>query len=255
MRFNLLGPLEVVSGGRMCTPTSSKQRQVLALLLMRANQVVSLDAIIEELWGDHPPHSAVTTAQTYIYQLRKSFSRELGEATSNRMLATSPPGYIFRIEFEATDYLTFETLVGQARALRNDGRTAGAALKTADALALWRGAPLSNVNYGRLLHGYAIHLEERRIAALQLRIEAEMELGHHHELIAELRALVTAHPFNEWFHAQLVVALNRCGRRSEALHAYQNARGLLSEELGLDPSPELQHAHEDVLRTGARALV
>lgn len=247
MQFKILGPLEVSHVDAIRTPTPPKVRRVLALLLLRANQVVSTDALIEELWGEEPPQSAVTTAQTYIYQLRRAFGRH--EVTPGRSdwLITTAPGYLMYVNPGQVDAHAFETLSWQGRQLLDNGRTEDAANVLRKALDLWHGPALANVLTGRLLESHAIHLEEERLRTLELRILADAELGRHHELIGELRSLVSAHPLNEWFHGQLIAALSRSGRRSEALQAYQNLRVLLNEQLGLDPQPELQRLQREVL--------
>jgi DNA-binding SARP family transcriptional activator len=247
IQFKILGPLEVTSGDVVRTPTPPKVRRVLALLLLRANQVVSVDALIEELWGEEPPRSAVTTAQTYIYQLRRAFGRR--EVTPGRpdWLITTAPGYLMYVNPEQVDAHAFQTLSWQGSQLLDGGRVADAAVVLRKALDLWRGPALANVLTGRLLESHAVHLEEARLRTLELRIMADAELGRHHELIGELRSLVAAHPLNEWFHGQLIAALSQSGRRSEALQAYQNLRRTLNDQLGLDPQPELQRLQRDVL--------
>jgi DNA-binding SARP family transcriptional activator len=250
MEFKVLGPLEVISRERAQTPSAPKIRQLLALLVLRLNQVVSLDTVMEELWGTEPPRSAVTTAQTYIYQLRKIFVRELGSAGSN-MIETTAPGYLLRVNESQVDFRDFDRLIEQARLLLGAGQQERAARQLQSALGRWNGPALSNVSCGRILQGYVTHLEEKRITALEILVQAEMDLGNHRDLIAELRTLVMAHPFNEWFHIQLITALGRSGRRGDALNAYQDARHILGEELGLDPSAELELVHQDVLRVGS----
>jgi SARP family transcriptional regulator, regulator of embCAB operon len=247
MKFKILGPLEVSNEGTICTPTPPKVRRVLALLLLRANQVVSTDALIEELWGEEPPQSAITTAQTYIYQLRRAFGRaEVTEGRSN-WLVTTAPGYLMHVNPGQVDAHDFETLSWQGRQLLDNGKTEDAADVLREALNMWRGPALANVLTGRLLESHAVHLEEERLRTLELRILADAELGRHHALIGELRSLVATYPLNEWFHGQLIAALSRSGRRSEALQAYQNLRQLLRDELGLDPQPELQRLQQEVL--------
>lgn len=248
-RFNLLGTLEIIKDGRLSVPTAPKVRGVLALLLVRANHVVDIDSIIAELWGVNPPRSAVTTTQTYVYHLRRKFEREL-TSDGAEMLCTAPPGYVLRVPEENLDVVRFERLARQGRALLEEDRYEEAARRLREALALWRGAPLSNVPVGRLLEAHIAHLEETRIRALELRIQADNALGRHRELIPELRSLVAAYPLNEWFHGQLIGALHRAGRRGEALRAYQNVRAVLGEELGLEPSVELQRLQRDVLTGG-----
>jgi len=247
LQFKVLGPLEVFEDGRSCTPTPPKVRRVLALLLLRANQVVPTDAVIEELWGEDPPLSAIGTAQTYIYQLRKTLD---GQEDAD-WLRTRPPGYLMSISPSQLDAVAFETLSRQGRRLLESGRPDEAAQAFRRALDLWTGPCLANVGLGRLLQSHAVHLEEQRMRTLELRIQADAELGRHHELIGEMRSLVVSHPLNEWFHGQLIVALSRSGRRGEALQAYQNLREVLDTQLGLDPPQDMQVLQREVLTHGA----
>jgi DNA-binding SARP family transcriptional activator len=247
MHFNVLGSLEMQHDNHVCTPTAPKVRWVLALLLTRANQVVGVETVINELWGDAPPRSAVTTAQTYIYQLRQTFRRILGDKAAGELLTTRSPGYLLRIGPEACDATRFERMVEEGRVALDGGFYAEASRQLGEALALWRGAALGDVPAGRVLEAHVAHLEEMRLQALELRIQADLSLGRHRELIPELRSLVAAHPLNEWVHGQLINALNLSGRRSEALQAYQNLRRVLLDELGLEPSRQLQRLQRMVL--------
>lgn len=250
IKFQLLGPLEVMDGDRVCTPTPPKVRRVLALLLLRANQVVPVDALIEELWGEDPPLSAVGTAQTYIYQLRRLLDPYGVHADGREWLVTKPPGYMLRVTPQQLDSSEFEQLSLQGRHLLEQGKYEQVSDVLAQALKLWRGPSLANVQIGRLLEAHVVHFEEQRMRTLEMRIQADAELGRHRELVGEMRSLVSTHPLNEWFHGQLIVALSRCGRRGEALQAYQNLRVVLSDQLGLDPQPELQRLQREVLAHG-----
>ncbi len=253
LRFNVLGPLEVFNGERVCTPTAPKVRGVLALLLLRANRLVETRSLIEELWGECPPQSAVTTAQTYIYHLRKLFARVAGP-DAEQIFLTRAPGYLIDIAEGQLDLQVFDRLTQQGRTLLAAGRPAEAVQVLERALGLWRGPMLANVTVGRLLEGSVAHVEEQRIQAIQLRIEANLQLGRHRELIAELRSLTALYPLNEWFHGKLMLALSRAGRRSESLQVYQRLRHTLDEELGLAPSPELQRLQHEVLELGTASL-
>jgi len=210
-----------------------------------------MEALIEELWGEEPPLSAVGTAQTYIYQLRKALDRPDLRADGGEWLITKPPGYIMRVSPEQIDASAFDQLSRQGRQLLADGQYERASQVLRSALALWHGPSLANVRVGNLLEAHVVHLEEQRMRTLELRIQADGELGRHRELVGEMRSLVRTHPLNEWFHGQLIVALSRCGRRGEALQAYQNLRTVLSDQLGLDPQPELQRLQHQVLTDGA----
>jgi DNA-binding SARP family transcriptional activator len=246
VHYKLLGALEVV-GSRNCTPVAPKLRSVLALLLLQANRVVHLDALIDELWGPDPPKSAVTTVQTYIYHLRKIFVAEELNPPGGQLIATKQPGYLFHTELEQVDTEVFERLLRQGRDLMEQGHPRPAAASLGQALDMWTGPALEDVPQGDLLRAHAVHLEERRINTLELRIQVDISLGRQHQLIPELSSLVCTYPLNEWFHGQLITALSQAGRRSDALLAYQTLRSLLSEELGVDPSTALQLLQRQVI--------
>lgn len=223
--FKVLGPLEVVNGNRDCTPSPAKLRMVLAFLLLNANYAVSVNCLIDELWDHDPPKTAVTTAQTYIYQLRRMVAREKLAGPDPELIVTRSAGYVLRIEPGQLDANVFNQLVQQGRADLGGGRPGAAAAVLRNALGMWTGPVLADVTRGRLMEGRAVALGEQRQYALELRIEADLRLGQHREMIGELRSLVAIHPFNEWFHSRLIAALSRAGRRGEALQAYQALRG------------------------------
>jgi SARP family transcriptional regulator, regulator of embCAB operon len=245
--FKLLGPIAVKIGGEVCTPSARKIRQVLALMLLRANQVVGLDSAIEELWGDSPPRTAVTIVQTYIYQLRKLLVRNYGARHHGAVIKTAAPGYVLSMSDRNVDCWQFAWQLRRGRDTLEHGDPREAAALLNSALGMWTGSALENIEHGPVLTGYAAGLEEQRMLALELRLRAEMQLGRHRELIPELKSLVAAHPYHEWLHAQLMIALKRSGRRGEALTAYQAARQVLNSELGLEPSAVLQRIHRSVL--------
>jgi SARP family transcriptional regulator, regulator of embCAB operon len=247
LRFNVLGNLEIVQNGRSITPSPPKVRRVLALLVIRANQVVHPDLLIDELWSQTPPKSAITTLQTYIYHLRKLFANEGLDPPDGALLLTRLPGYTLHVPGHALDAELFERLTREGHDQLERGLPNRAAAVLREALSLWTGPALANVSLGSQLEAHAVALEERRIHALQLRIQADMEMGRHREIIGELRLLTAAYPLNEWFSSQLITALACAGRRSEALHVYQKVRAVLRSELGLDPSPDLQRVQRDVL--------
>lgn len=227
-------------------------RRVLALLVLRANQVVHPDSLIEELWGQAPPKSAITTLQTYIYHLRKVFVEEGLDASSGReLLVTRLPGYTLQVPRNGLDCEVFDRLVRDGSDLLERGSYACAASLLQEALSLWTGPALANVSLGSELEAHVVALEERRMHALQLRIQADMEMGRHRELIGELRLLTATYPLNEWFSSQLITALAQTGRRSDALSAYHKMRAVLRSELGLEPSPDLERVQRDVLTQAA----
>jgi DNA-binding SARP family transcriptional activator len=254
MRFRVLGTLDVGDGNRICTPTAPKLRRVLGLLLLHANQVVSTQSLIEELWEEQPPVSALTTIQTYIYQLRKILDvRWLSDcqddARPERILLTKPLGYCLQVEPDKLDLYRFEHLYELGQKALNNGDIELASSTLRQALALWRGPALADIAAGPLLQARITALEERRLDALEQRIEADLQLGRHRQLIGELKALVAVHPLHEWFHAQLMRTLYRSGRRAEALGVYQGLRRVLNDELGLEPSPDLQRLQRQILST------
>lgn len=248
MRFNLLGPFEILKDdGGSCTPQTPKVCQVLALALTSPNKIVSVESFIRELWGDSPPRSALTTLQTYIYHVRKLFLKENGSEEKRPAIVTCPSGYLLEVDESALDVADFERLVqqGKRHLETEDPEVASRLLK--EALEIWRGPALSNIPVGPLLEAHTSYFTEIRIRAAELRVEAEQRLGRHRELIPELRGLVREYPFNEWFYGQLISALSRSGRRAEALQVYQDLRQFLGSELGLDPSPEIQQIQQEVL--------
>ncbi|WP_344144262.1 AfsR/SARP family transcriptional regulator [Streptomonospora arabica] len=255
MRFGILGRLEVVNGDLEYTPGSPKLRQLLALLLCSPNKALSTDAIIDELWCDAPPRSVTTTLQTYVYQLRKAMSQHFPGHFSGESLVTCSPGYVLRVPEDRIDSISFERYNQEGREHFYAGHPVEARAKLNAALALWRGDAMADVQRGHRLQAHAVGLEEQRIECLQLRIAAEMRLGRQHECISELRSIVATYPLNEWFYAQLMCALTLVGRRGEALEAYQDLRRVLTEELGLDPSPELQRFQMEILNADAQTLI
>lgn len=245
LRFSALGEFRVVDQERECTPSAPKLRRVLAALVLQANEVIPAGALIEELWGAEPPSSALTTLQTYVYQLRRLLSPKAHAGSP--VLLTRAPGYVLMLEPEASDVYQFEELLRHGRARLEAGDHREASTKLAEALALWRGPALADLEAGQLLQVHVARLEERRIAALQLRIEADQALGRYRELIGELKSLINEHRLNEWLYAQLMLALYRAGRRSEALEVYHHVRHVLRNEYGLEPSSDLQRLQREVL--------
>ncbi|MEV4173350.1 MULTISPECIES: AfsR/SARP family transcriptional regulator [unclassified Nonomuraea] len=250
LRFGILGTLEVSNGEGDCTPTAPKLREVLSLLLVQPNRVVPTEILLEELWRGKLPRSAVATLQTYVYQLRKILSYG-PSADDCELLVTRPPGYMIRLDPDHLDATLFEKLVeeGQAALALDDARTASRLLH--QALALWRERALADVEPGPRLAAHLAWLEESHLSALELRIEADMRLGKHRQLVGELRALAAAHPLHEWYHLQLMVSLHRSGRRADALDVYQRLRKVIRAEIGLEPSAELRHAQQVILEGSA----
>jgi DNA-binding SARP family transcriptional activator len=236
MEFRILGPLEVYEAGQHVPVGGAKQRALLAVLLLQANHVVASDRLIDALWDEEPPETARKAVQVYVSQLRKALGADV--------LLTRAPGYLIRVEPGALDLDRFEALRREAR----EAEPEIAADKLREALALFRGRPLADLADERFAQGEIGRLEELRLAAVEERIEAELQLGLHAELAGELEALVAEHPVREHLCRQRMLALYRCGRQAEALEAYQAARHALVEELGIEPSKELRDLHQAILR-------
>src|SRR2546421_5791682 len=240
MDFRILGSLEVEETGRAIPLGGPKQRALLAVLLLNANRSVSLDRLVDALWGERPPQTAATTIHVYVSQLRKILGRE--------RLVTQKPGYVLQVTSDELDLARFERLTVRAR--RADDPAERARLLR-EALGLWRGAPFDDLAYEPFVAGEAAHLEEARLAALEERIDAELALGGSSELVAELERLVAQHPLRERLHSLLMVALYRSGRQADALSAYQDARTALVEGLGLEPSRTIQELERQILNNDA----
>ena len=243
MEFRLLGPLEVSERERLVALGGLKQRSLLAILLLHANELVSTDRLHAELWGDAAPVTAAKSIQVYVSRLRK----ELG---ADR-LTTRAPGYVLHVDASELDLARFERLREEARR----AEPTAAARKLREALALWRGGALADLAYEPFAQTEIARLEELRLVALEERIDADLATGRDAELIGELEALVAEHPLRERLRGQLMLALYRSARQAEALHAYQVARRELSDELGLEPSGELKRtrAGDPPAGPGARA--
>ncbi len=244
MEFRVLGPLEVVMGGRALALGGSRERALLARLVLSANRVVTSESLAEDLWGEALPAGATQALQVYVSRLRKV----LREGGLDDVLVTSPPGYLLRVDALAVDAARFEALAARARDLSVVGDHEGAAAALGDALALWRGPALADVVHAPFAEAERARLEEERLAALEHRIEADLACGRHSELIAELEALTRAQPFRERLWAQRMLALYRTGRQAEALRAYQELRYRLGEELGIEPSAALRRLETAILR-------
>jgi DNA-binding SARP family transcriptional activator len=237
MRFRILGPLEVVDGDRPVPLGGARQRALLALLLTRANEPVSADGLIDDLWGEEPPRSAANALQFHVSQLRKA----LGDPAA---LVTREPGYLLRVGPDDLDLLHFERLVSRARGAPPE--VAAGLLR--EALALWRGPALADLAYEPFLQTEIARLEELRHAALEERFDADLALGRHAQLVGELESLVRAQPLRERLRGQLMLALYRSGRQVEALELYQRTRRELLEELGIEPGPALRELETGILR-------
>jgi DNA-binding SARP family transcriptional activator/ABC-type transport system substrate-binding protein/outer membrane protein assembly factor BamB len=246
VEFRLLGPLEVWDDGRALELGGQKRRALLALLLLHANEVVSSDRLIEELWGEEPPQAAATALHGHVSRLRKLLG--CADGSAEQLLVTRPPGYVLQVEPDQLDLHRFECLREEARAARSKGDLADASAKLRDALTLWRGPPLADLAYERFAQVECGRLEQLRLATIEERIEADLALGRHGDVCSELERLVAEHPLREGFRAQLMLALYRSGRQAEALQVYRQGRRMLVEELGIDPSQRLRDLEQAILR-------
>jgi DNA-binding SARP family transcriptional activator len=242
MEFCLLGPLVVRRDGAAVPIPRGKQRALLAALLLQAGRPVSAGRLIELLWEGAPPPSAKAGLQNYVRRLR----RALGDQRHDR-IATCPGGYLINVGVGELDITRLETGMAAARTAARQESWQQAAGQAVAAAALWRGEPLSGVDVPLLVLQEAPRLTELFLQAREVRIEADLELARHTDVVVELQGLIAAHPLREHLRALLIRALYRCGRRAEALAAYQEARALLVEELGSEPGPELQALHQQVL--------
>ncbi|MER7842055.1 AfsR/SARP family transcriptional regulator [Streptomyces sp. NPDC096040] len=258
MDIGILGTFDVREAGVSITPTAPKPRQVLALLALHADRAVTVATLTEELWGQRPPRSARPTLQTYIMHLREPIARAsartgggAGRRAAKQVLRTVPGGYLLDSGEGTSDVREFELLAQSGyRAMdAQDHREAARLLRTA--LDLWTGPALADVSAGDRPRAEIRGLEESRLCALDRRIEADLRLGRHRELIAELTVLVSRHPTHESLCGQLMLALHRSGRRSEALAAYQRLRTTLVRDFGLEPSAVLGTVRQSVLSATA----
>jgi len=238
VEFAILGPLEAreVAGSEPIPLGGPKQRALLAMLLLEAGRVVSLDRLIEALWESNPPATAVASLQNFVAQLRKALGPDVIETRS--------PGYLVRLGPEQLDLARVRSLVDAARASEPVQRAA----LLDDALALWRGEPLAEFRYETFAREEIARLEEFHLTLVEERAEAKLAIGAHAAVVSELEALVRTHPLRERLRAQLMLALYRSGRQAQALEVYREGRELLVEELGLEPSPLLRSVHASILR-------
>jgi DNA-binding SARP family transcriptional activator len=245
--FLLLGPLEARQRDRLLRLGSIKHRMLLAKLLLHANQVVSTDELIEAVWGEEPPPTVRQSLQNHVAALRKAIEAGNGSAPP-RMLLTRDPGYLLKVDLEQLDLHRFQRLDRSGREALTAGDPATAADLLRQALALWRGPALADVAASTgIAWPELIGVEELQLAAVEARIEADLALGRHRELVAELEALVRLHPLREHLHGQLMLALYRSGRQADALAAYRAARKTLVNELGIEPSVGLQRLEQAIL--------
>jgi predicted ATPase/DNA-binding SARP family transcriptional activator/class 3 adenylate cyclase len=247
VEFRILGPLEVWAEGRQLPLGGAKQRTLLALLLLHAGKVVTIDRLLEELWAGDPPKAAANALWVYVAGLRKALEPGRAKGAPSTVLLTRPRGYLLRVGPDELDVERFEGLLEQGRQALAAGAPQEAARLLRQALGLWRGPALADLALEPFAYGHIARLEELRFVALEERIEADLATGGHPELAGELQSLVAAHPLRERLRGQLMLSLYRSGRQAEALEVYRRTRATLAEELGIDPAPSLQELHQAIL--------
>ncbi len=248
--IRLLGPLQARIGDVSVVPSAAKPRRLLALLAVRAGQVVTIDSLTAELWEEEPPRSAATTLQTYVLQLRRKITAAMGDdagASAKDLLSTEHGGYRLALPAESVDLHRAQELItrGQRALAEGDDLTGSALLN--DALRMWDGPTLVDVPQGPQLRIWRMSMEESRLGALELRIEADLRLGRHSQLVGELTSLTAEQPLHEALHAHYMLALYRSGRVGKALEVFRRLRATLIEELSLEPSPRVQRLHQAIL--------
>src|SRR5213595_3273812 len=242
MKYRILGPLEVVEGGQPVPLGRLKERLVLAVLLLHANEFVSRERLIDELWGELPPPTAKKAVNVYVSQLRKALTRN-----GHGPIATADGGYRLEVGADDFDAAHLRQLLANARERAAAGELEAAAELLREALALWRGPALAGLMLESHGRDEVAQLDELRLTALMDRIDCDFALGRHEDVLGELQVLVGEHPLRERLRAQLMLALYRADRQAEALDAYQQAREVLVEELGIEPSPPLQRLQKGIL--------
>jgi DNA-binding SARP family transcriptional activator len=244
MKVCALGPLDVRCDGVAVTPTAGKPRQVFAMLAMRAGKIVTVAALIEELWGADPPLSASSTMQTYILKLRRLIGRH---GSAKDILMTRPGGYLLNLPADAVDVYRYRELAvaGEHALVAGDYDTASRLLS--GALDMWRGPALVDVTVGVLLGIEVTWLEQSRLSVIESRVEVDLRLGRHHELLGELAELVSRYPMHERLCMQYMTALAVCGLRWRALEIFWALREALVRELGVEPSFPVQRLQRAIL--------
>jgi eukaryotic-like serine/threonine-protein kinase len=246
MDFRILGPLEALDEGRVVRLGGTKQRALLAVFLLHANETLGTDRLIDELWGERAPATAAKTVQVYISRLRKALAGAQDEGLEG-VVATREHGYELGLDPERLDAQRFERLVGEGRSELAAGRPERAAAALRAALALWRGPALADLAYEPFAQREIARLDDLRVTAHELLIEARLALGAHAEVVGQLEKLISEHRYRESLRAQLMLALYRCERQADALQAFQDARRTLVEELGIEPGERLRELERAIL--------
>ncbi|MES4885971.1 AfsR/SARP family transcriptional regulator [Streptomyces sp. NPDC000349] len=256
VQIHVLGPMTIFGDDLEPVVLAPKPRRLLALLAVNADSAVSINALVQELWGDSPPRTATATIQTYIGQVRRTLAEALNKSANEiaeEILITEGGSYVLSTRGVALDITEYEMLTAAGNAAVQRGEFVEGSDLLHQAVALWRGPALVNVEAGELLGARIVHLDESLLCTLEHRIYADLQRGAHHTLVPEITELTARHPLHENFHRHLMLALYRCGRRAEALAVMRRLRARLVEELGLEPSPFLVQMEQDILR-GAPSL-
>ncbi|GAA2907159.1 BTAD domain-containing putative transcriptional regulator [Streptosporangium fragile] len=244
LAFRVLGPLDVLVDGRRISIGGSRQRIILATLILRVGRVVPVDVLAEAVWGERPPPTARNQVVICVSGLRRAF---VEAGVPPNVLGTSPPGYVLHADPSQVDVLLAERLAAEARTAEGAGDLGAAARLFAEACDLWRGPTLAGIE-SAFVEAEARRLDDRQLTLTEERVDVELALGRHREMIDDLAVLVDANPLRERLRAQLMLARYRCGRRAEALDTYRVGRKHLVEELGIEPGTELQALHDAILR-------
>jgi DNA-binding SARP family transcriptional activator len=255
VEIQVLGPLSAEVNGGSIVPTAAKQRQILSLLALYPGRMVPVPTLVEELWGSAPPPSAVTTIQTYIVLLRRRLGTAIGPgspADAKDILVTRHGGYLLQVDEACVDVHRYHRLAREGQAAFDAGDDETAAARFRASLDLWNGAPLVDVKLGAVLEIEVLRLQQSHLVTVERRIDADLRLGRHAGLIVELTDLTARHPHHEGLHSQAMLALYRSGRQVAALEVYRRLRMRLIEELGVEPSPQLQRMHQAILSVDPR---
>lgn len=244
MRYEILGPLRVVDEGGSSFISARKMEILLAVLLIRSDQVVATDQLMAEIWGDQIPRRAAAGLHVYISQLRKFLCRPYRPGSP---IVTRPPGYLLRLGSDEFDLTVFRRLVATGRTMVREGRHEEASVCFERALALWRGPTLDDLRIGPIVEGFMAWLAEIRMECVGMLVDSQLELGRHREIVGNLFSLTAEYPLREGFYRQLMLALYRSDRQADALKVYQAARKTLSEELGLEPCRVLRDLQRAIL--------
>jgi SARP family transcriptional regulator, regulator of embCAB operon len=246
VRYEILGPLRL-TGSRGPVPLEAKKLQiVLATLLICREQVVSVDRLIGEIWGEWPPRRAIAGIHVYISHIRRTLSKASGQG---KPVVTRPPGYMLQLGADELDFDEFQTAVAAGKVAYRNQCHEEAVCNLQNALQLWRGPLENDVNHGPIMRGFTLQVEERRLECVELMISSSLALGDYREMVGYLYSLISAHPLHEAFYQKLMFALYHTGRRGDALKVYQIARETLKDELGLEPSRPLQELQQKILTT------